>query len=95
MPPEMAEPSFGDKKISLALKPILESLPVFELSGDTKEVPDDARIEFPFSLIQSQLTSGRITLPPELFEKRCPRMAAAFSARRIRKCSVACPCRKC
>ena len=72
MPPEMAEPSLGDKKISLALKPILESLPVFELSGDPKEVPDDARVEFSFSLIQPQLTSGRMTVPPELFEKALP-----------------------
>ena len=61
MPPEMAEPSFGDKKISLALKPILESLPVFELSGDPKEVPEDARVELSFSLIQPQLTTGRVT----------------------------------
>ena len=72
MPPEMAEPSLGDKKISLALKPILESLPVFELSGDPKEVPEDARVEFSFSLIQPQLTSGRVTVPPELFEKALP-----------------------
>ena len=72
MPPEMAEPSLGDKKISLALKPILESLPVFELSGDPKEVPDDARVEFSFSLIQPQLTTGRVTVPPELFEKALP-----------------------
>jgi predicted regulator of Ras-like GTPase activity (Roadblock/LC7/MglB family) len=72
MPPEMIEPPSGDKKISLALKPILESLPVFELSGDPKEVPDDARVEFSFALIHSQLTSGRVTVPPELFEKALP-----------------------
>jgi hypothetical protein len=61
-----------DKKISLALKPILQSLPVFELSGDPKEVPDEARIEFSFSLIHSQLSSGRIAIAPELFERALP-----------------------
>ena len=61
-----------DKKISLPLKPILQSLPVFELSGDPKEVPDEARIEFSFSLIHSQLSSGRVAIAPELFERALP-----------------------
>ena len=61
-----------DKKISLALKPILQSLPVFELSGDPKEVPEEARVEFSFSLIHSQLATGRVAVPPELFEKALP-----------------------
>ena len=61
-----------EKKISLALKPILQSLPVFELSGDPKEVPDEARIEFSFSLIHSQLSSGRVAIAPELFERALP-----------------------
>lgn len=61
-----------DRKISLALKPILQSLPVFELSGDPKEVPDEARVEFSFSLIHSQLSSGRIAIAPELFERALP-----------------------
>jgi predicted regulator of Ras-like GTPase activity (Roadblock/LC7/MglB family) len=68
--PEAAPPD--DKKISLALKPILQSLPVFELSGDPKEVPEEARVEFSFSLIHSQLASGRVAVPPELFEKALP-----------------------
>ncbi len=62
----------GEQKISLALKPILLSLPVFELSGDPKEVPEDSRIEFSFSLVQSQLATGRIAVPPELFERALP-----------------------
>ena len=61
-----------DRKISLALKPILQSLPVFELSGDPKEVPDESRIEFSLSLIQSQLPSGRVAIAPELFERALP-----------------------
>ena len=71
-PSPMDEVGADEKKISLALKPILLSLPVFELSGDPKEVPDDARIEFSFSLIHSQLSSGRIAIAPELFERALP-----------------------
>jgi predicted regulator of Ras-like GTPase activity (Roadblock/LC7/MglB family) len=72
--PQTDLPQMGsdDKKISLPLKPILQSLPVFELSGDPKEVPDEARIEFSFSLIHSQLSSGRIAIAPELFERALP-----------------------
>jgi predicted regulator of Ras-like GTPase activity (Roadblock/LC7/MglB family) len=72
-PPPLGETAgTDDKKISLALKPILQSLPVFELSGDPKEVPDEARVEFSFSLIHSQLASGRVAVPPELFERALP-----------------------
>jgi hypothetical protein len=70
--PSYDEVGADDKKISLPLKPILLSLPVFELSGDPKEVPDEARIEFSFSLIHSQLSSGRIAIAPELFERALP-----------------------
>ncbi|MDP9254438.1 MAG: roadblock/LC7 domain-containing protein, partial [Verrucomicrobiota bacterium] len=62
----------AERKISFALKPILQSLPVFELSGDPKEVPEDARIEFPFSLIESQLVTGRVAVAPEVFERSLP-----------------------
>ncbi len=80
MAPEMDLPQVGgdDKKISLALKPILQSLPVFELSGDPKEVPEEARIEFSFSLIHSQLSSGRIAIAPELFERALPAGSRRF-----------------
>jgi predicted regulator of Ras-like GTPase activity (Roadblock/LC7/MglB family) len=71
LPAEEIAPT-GEQKISLALKVILESLPVCELSGDPKEVPEDARVEFSFSLIQPQLASGRIAVTPELFERALP-----------------------
>ncbi len=61
-----------DRKISLALKPILQSLPVFQLAGDPKEVSDDARIELPLPLIQTQLATGRVAVAPELFEGALP-----------------------
>lgn len=54
-------------KISLPLKPILESLPPFQLTGDISGVFDDARLELPFSLVEPQLMTGRVTLKPEEF----------------------------
>jgi hypothetical protein len=80
IPPTPTNEEIGgdDKKISLALKPILQSLPVFELSGDPKEVPDEARIELSFSLIHSQLSSGRIAIAPELFERALPADSRRF-----------------
>ena len=58
--------------IKLGLKSILQALPAFQLSGDTKEVPEDVRIEFPFSLIESQLATGRVALTPKVFEELLP-----------------------
>lgn len=67
-----------DRKISLSLKPILQSLPVFQLTGDPKEVSDDARIELPLSLVQSQLATGRVSVAPELFERSLPAEGRRF-----------------
>ena len=54
-------------EISLALKPILQGLPPFQLTGDISEVPDDARVRLPFALVEPQLAFGRVTLKPEEF----------------------------
>jgi predicted regulator of Ras-like GTPase activity (Roadblock/LC7/MglB family) len=59
-------------KIKLGLKAILQALPAFQLNGDAKEVPEEVRIEFPFSLIESQLATGRIGLTPKVFEEILP-----------------------
>lgn len=59
-------------KISLALRPIFENLPPFQVVGDPTDVPSDARVEFPFALVESQLASGRVTLTPEQFAAALP-----------------------
>jgi predicted regulator of Ras-like GTPase activity (Roadblock/LC7/MglB family) len=59
-------------RIALLLKPILQSLPPFQLSGDASVVPEDARVELPFSLIEPQLASGRISLSPGEFATALP-----------------------
>lgn len=59
-------------KIALALKPILESLPPFQLTGDLRAVADDAMLEVPFFLVEPQLASGRVLLKPDEFAVALP-----------------------
>ncbi len=71
-------------RISLPLKPILQSLPPFQLTGDIAAVPDDAKIELPFSLVETQLVTGRIALQPEEFAAALPeKYRALFTAREV------------
>jgi len=62
----------AEAKISLALRPILQALPPFQLSGDPASVPAETLIELPFSLIEPQLASGRISLTPPVFMSALP-----------------------
>lgn len=59
-------------RISLPLKPIMQGLPPFQLSGDAASVPAEAQVELPFSLIEPQLASGRVTVTPEAFAAGLP-----------------------
>jgi predicted regulator of Ras-like GTPase activity (Roadblock/LC7/MglB family) len=59
-------------KITLALKPILQALPPFQLSGDPESIPAEGLIELPFSLIEPQLATGRITLTSAVFAAALP-----------------------
>ena len=67
-----ATESKAEVKITLALKPILQALPPFQLSGDSGSLPAEAQIELPFSLIEPQLAAGRITVTPEVFAAGLP-----------------------
>jgi predicted regulator of Ras-like GTPase activity (Roadblock/LC7/MglB family) len=67
-----ATESKAQVKITLALKPILQGLPPFQLSGDPGSLPAEAQIELPFSLIEPQLAAGRITVTPEVFAAGLP-----------------------
>ena len=62
----------AEVKIVLSLKPILQALPPFQLSGDPGSVPADTLIELPFSLIEPQLASGRVSLTPDVFVSALP-----------------------
>jgi predicted regulator of Ras-like GTPase activity (Roadblock/LC7/MglB family) len=59
-------------KIALPLLPILQSLPPMQLTGDPGCVPPDVRLELPFSLIEPQLASGRISVTAKVFEASLP-----------------------
>jgi predicted regulator of Ras-like GTPase activity (Roadblock/LC7/MglB family) len=59
-------------KIALPLLPILKSLPPMQLTGDPGCVPPDVHLELPFSLIEPQLASGRISVTAKVFEVSMP-----------------------
>ncbi len=86
LPNEFKAAPAGDNglKISLALKPVLMSLPPFQLAGDLKDLPEDARFEVPFSLVESQLMSGRVTVKSEEFANLLPtEFRNFFSAKEV------------
>jgi predicted regulator of Ras-like GTPase activity (Roadblock/LC7/MglB family) len=64
--------SEAEAKITLALKPILQGLPPSQFCGDVDSVPAEAQIELPFSLIESQLAAGRITVTSEVLVAGLP-----------------------
>ncbi|MBA2623318.1 MAG: hypothetical protein H0U88_06820 [Chthoniobacterales bacterium] len=71
-------------KISLPLKPILHALPPFQLTADISNVPEDTRIELPFSLVEPQLASGRVSVRPEDFATALPEQyRSLFTAKDI------------
>lgn len=72
------QPKAQEPKVSLRLQPILEHIPPFQLNGDPSSVPADAEVVFPLSLIQPQLSSGRVSVPPKVFQAAMPRQFREF-----------------
>jgi hypothetical protein len=62
----------GERNIILSLQAVLSELPPFQLNGSPMSVPEDARVEFPSSMIEPQLASGRVTIPARIFERAVP-----------------------
>lgn len=71
-PAATAPPDDSGATITLALKPILRGLPPSHFTGDTSDIPAEAQIELPFSLIEPQLATGRIIISPATFSARLP-----------------------
>lgn len=67
-----AVPVSKEVTIDLPLKPILQGVMLEQLKGDIASVPDDARMEIPFYLIEPQLAKGRISLPAAEFASYLP-----------------------
>ncbi|MDQ6809637.1 MAG: roadblock/LC7 domain-containing protein [Verrucomicrobiota bacterium] len=72
LPATGAKSATGEVKIRIGLKTILQTLPPFQLTGDPGSVPDDVRIELPFSIVEPQLASGRISITPMVFQVAIP-----------------------
>jgi predicted regulator of Ras-like GTPase activity (Roadblock/LC7/MglB family) len=62
-----AEPSIGVKLLA-----ILEELPPFQLNGSPSAVPEDVRVQFPLSLIEPQLASGRVVVAAKVLQRAMP-----------------------
>ncbi len=71
-PKIQAEPVKDAPTISFGLKAVLQNLPAFQLTGDVDAVSSDERITLPLNLIESQLASGRVSVPADAFQKALP-----------------------
>jgi predicted regulator of Ras-like GTPase activity (Roadblock/LC7/MglB family) len=59
-------------RVRLALRNVLRGISPFQLSGPIDEVPETAVIEIPFSIIEPQLSLGRIAVSPAQFQAALP-----------------------
>ena len=72
-PPAVLPPArAAEVKIVLPLQPIMRGLAPMQLTGDPGSVPAEARLELPFSLVEPQLASGRISVTAKVFEVSLP-----------------------
>ena len=72
LPPKASAAAKDERKVPLALDVVLQNIPAFQLSGSAVDLPSDIRIEFPFSLVQPQLATGRVAIPPRIFQAALP-----------------------
>jgi predicted regulator of Ras-like GTPase activity (Roadblock/LC7/MglB family) len=61
-----------EASIAVRLLAILEELPPFQLNGSPSAVPDDLRVQFPLSLIEPQLASGRVVVAAKVLQRAMP-----------------------
>jgi len=68
----ISAPGKEETPITLSLKAVLQNLPAFQLNGDVAAVSDEERLTLPLALIETQLASGRISIPPDVFQAALP-----------------------
>lgn len=68
----------GAATITLALKPLFQNVPAFQLNGDPSAVGEDVRVQFPLSLVQPQLLRGRVVVPAKTFHEALPQPQRAL-----------------
>lgn len=73
-PPKMAAVAFSahGPRVRLSLRNVLRGISPFQLSGPIDEVPETAVIEIPFSIVEPQLSLGRIAVSPAQFKAALP-----------------------
>src|SRR5450432_4001706 len=69
---EAIEFSSAGPRIQLPLRNILRGIPAFHLTGPIDEVPEAAVIELPFSIIEPQLSLGKIAISLAQFQAAMP-----------------------
>ncbi|HEX4667377.1 MAG TPA: hypothetical protein VH207_12320 [Chthoniobacterales bacterium] len=72
LPPRVGAGSPAGLRVRLPLRAVLRGIPPFQLSGPVEEVPETAQIEFPFSIVEPQLSLGRIAVSPAQFLAALP-----------------------
>ena len=91
MPALKPEPAKDAPTISFSLKAVLQNLPAFQLTGEVDAVSNDERITFPLNLIESQLASGRVSVPADLFQKALPEKHRGLFHNDVAKTGVVLP----
>jgi predicted regulator of Ras-like GTPase activity (Roadblock/LC7/MglB family) len=91
MPPVVSEPAKENTSITLSLKTVVKNLLAFQLTGDSATVSDDVRINLPLSLIEAQLASGRVSVPPDVFQAALPEEYRSLFQIDVAKTPVALP----
>jgi predicted regulator of Ras-like GTPase activity (Roadblock/LC7/MglB family) len=71
-PKPRAAQSTAQGKIALPLLRLMRNLPAFQLNGDPSVISENVRVEFPLSLIEPQLISGRVAIPSRTFHGAMP-----------------------
>jgi predicted regulator of Ras-like GTPase activity (Roadblock/LC7/MglB family) len=70
---EPSEPSDGKvPTLTLSLKSVLQNVPPFQLNGDLSEVPESVQLQFPLSLVEPQLATGRVVIAARTFYEHIP-----------------------
>jgi predicted regulator of Ras-like GTPase activity (Roadblock/LC7/MglB family) len=71
-PARSGGPEAEKTKIGLGLRAIIQNLPAFQLNGTPEVIPADVRVEFPLSLVEPQLATGRVSIEAKTFGAALP-----------------------
>jgi predicted regulator of Ras-like GTPase activity (Roadblock/LC7/MglB family) len=71
-PAQSSTPKKDQAKIGLSLQAIMQNMPAFQLNGNPETIPTDVRVEFPLSLIEAQLATGRVAIEAKTFQAAMP-----------------------